>query len=268
MRLPFKEYLKLGHERWPLFQNPLASLFIKYFGSLGIHSKIRNAKVLNILLNLNLELDNKEILDVGCGDGYLLFWLNRHFPNSTYTGLEIDRTKLANCNYLARYFHKNNFNFFEGPLSELGPPPTYDLVISIDVLEHVPDDEAMLQHFAKVLKPAGLLLLHLPLRHQLQKRIFPNFKKHVVSDHLRDEYLPEEIKDKAQRAGFSILERGYGFGFWGEFSFELNNFFWKAKRVKTLFSLLTYPFSLIFGYIDIISHPSTGNSIYLILKKS
>lgn len=47
------------------------------------------------------------------------------------------------------------------------PGATFDGVISLDVLEHVPDYPAALREFARVLRPGGVLALTVPFHHAL-----------------------------------------------------------------------------------------------------
>jgi ubiquinone/menaquinone biosynthesis C-methylase UbiE len=89
-------------------------------------------------------LENKKVLDVGAGRGYLQDVV------SDYTGLDISSSA-------ARYFHKR---FVLGsatnmPLSD----NEFDAAWSIWTLEHVPDPERMLEEMRRVLKPGGLLYL-------------------------------------------------------------------------------------------------------------
>ncbi len=75
-----------------------------------------------------------------------------------------------------------------GSASEIDAQGVYDLIFSIDLLEHIIDDIGTLEGFRQALSPQGRLLLHLPRRHQDQQRVFSAFKNHIISDHVRDEY--------------------------------------------------------------------------------
>ena len=171
-------------------------------------------------------------------------------------------------NRAAQAEHRNNLCFCRGTFQDLLPEACYDLVISIDVLEHVPDDVGMLKRMCEVTKPGGFIVIHVPLRHQLQQRIFPVFREHRVEDHVRDEYLPNEIRDKVEQAGFRVAGVEYGFGLWGELSFELNNLFWRSRPLRNLFALATLPVTLATGYLDIKQHMVVGNSIVLVAQRT
>jgi 2-polyprenyl-3-methyl-5-hydroxy-6-metoxy-1,4-benzoquinol methylase len=262
----FYEFVRLGSDQWYTQRSPLAALFMRLIGPLGTHARIRNARVLNALSGL--DLDGCRILDVGSGHGYVLFHLARRFPTSRIHGIELDGQQVDEANRTAQALGlAPRLSFQQGTFHDLPEAPAYDLVISIDVLEHVPDDEGMLRRIATVLRPGGRLVLHVPLRHQLQKRVFPVFRNHTVDDHVRDEYLPEEIRQKVEAAGLSVQKMEAGFGFWGELSFELNNLFWGSRLVRNLTALLTLPASLVMGYMDASAHLQEGNSILLIARR-
>lgn len=89
-------------------------------------------------------LDDKKVLDVGAGRGYLQDVV------SDYVGLDISPTA-------RRFFHKpfvlgsaTNLPFKDGE---------FDAVWTIWVLEHVPNPEQALSEMRRVLKPGGLLYL-------------------------------------------------------------------------------------------------------------
>ena len=171
---------------------------------------------------------------------------------------------MAACQHIVDAAELTNLSFRVGPADDLAPDPGYDIIVSVDVLEHVPDDVGVLHRMAAALRPGGRLVLHLPLRHQLQRRILPAFRDHLIADHVRDEYTAEEISAKLAEAGFAVLSLRYGFGPWGELSFELNNLFWRHRALRNLTALLTLPIALPLGYLDVRQRLTHGNSIVLV----
>jgi SAM-dependent methyltransferase len=92
------------------------------------------------------------ILDVGGGDAPTLPREVRP-ARSTYLGLDPDGEDLANGDYDVRIL---------AGASELQPDlaGTVDLILSWNVLEHVPDMPSALARFHSYLKPGGVLLAH------------------------------------------------------------------------------------------------------------
>lgn len=263
----FWDFLWLGREQWLAYSHPLARLFVRWLGPLGIHTRIRNAHILRIIETLSLP-PGARVLDAGCGHAYASFWLARRHTDWEIWGMDIDSDVIA-CNRKAASFLKlTNLHFREGDVTKLDFPAPFDLIFSVDVLEHLANDIEALSNWRQAISQMGWLVLHLPLRHQMQKRIFPAFRKHVICDHLRDEYTEEEIKSKLTLAGFTPYLVAYGFGLWGEMAFEINYLFWQRPWMRTSLALLTFPLAICLGYMDSQSLILQGNSLILLARPS
>lgn len=97
------------------------------------------------------------VLDLGCAFGFGTRLLARRFE--TY-GHDLDE----------RYIERARENvphatFTVGPASQVPYPDAYfDAVVCLDVLEHVPDDAAVVAEVARLLRPGGTLILSTPNR--------------------------------------------------------------------------------------------------------
>jgi SAM-dependent methyltransferase len=76
-----------------------------------------------------------DVLDLGCGDGYLLSLLR--VP--AYTGTDVSPAALARC---AAQFPQHRFV----PLAQLEPDLRADLVLSIDVMFHLVEDGVFMRY--------------------------------------------------------------------------------------------------------------------------
>jgi 2-polyprenyl-3-methyl-5-hydroxy-6-metoxy-1,4-benzoquinol methylase len=264
-KLTINEFRALGQEQNYVKHCHVTRYFTALFGSLGIHSRIRAGHVVKVVQALCLP-PKASILDAGCGHALALFWLARHYPSYTCHGLEIDSELVEDNHKIARELQIPSMTFERADLEKCDATRKnyYDLIISIDVLEHVKEDINVLVLLRRLLKPAGTLVLHLPLRHQLQKRIIPLFKDHVIDDHVRDEYLLPEITEKLATAGFQVITTHYGFSWQGELAFELNNLFWSNRILRFLSAMLTYPISWYLAYLDVNIESSQGNSLIVV----
>jgi len=261
----FTEFLWLGRDQWRTYSNPLARAFVRLFGPLGVHARIRNSHMIRLLAESHPLCDAK-ILDAGCGHGYTLFWLARHCVNCDLDGVELDSELIAGNRLIAEAMDMDSLRFIEGDVGSVCCDRTYDVIFSIDLLEHVVDDIDVLRSWRSALSDDGVLLLHLPLRHQDQRRIFPSFRSHTIGDHVRDEYTREEISEKLTQSGFDIAILRYGFGPAGELAFELNFMFWERPALRAAIALATLPLSLALGYLDYLRPPLSGNSLLVVAK--
>jgi hypothetical protein len=97
----------------------------------------------------------------------------------------------------------------------------------------------------------------------------PTHREHEVEDHVRDEYLAEEIVSRVEGAGFAVERLDRTFGASGELGFELNTLF-AGSRIGAALAMLTYPLTLLLGYLDV-SRPrassAPGNSFLVVARK-
>jgi SAM-dependent methyltransferase len=99
---------------------------------------------------------NARILEAGCGTGGNLYLLQGRGRVSAFephpTGIEIARNRNPGVEILDGEL-PDRLPFAEG---------TFDLVVVLDVLEHVEDDEAALASLIRVTKPGGYVLITVP----------------------------------------------------------------------------------------------------------
>jgi SAM-dependent methyltransferase len=95
------------------------------------------------------------IAEIGCGAGRILADLQRYFPKATCDGYDIS----PQAHDIAQQLSGERLRFhLADMLSE--PTPAYDLLLLIDVFEHVPD---YLGFLSKCKDKASHKVLHIPL---------------------------------------------------------------------------------------------------------
>ena len=107
---------------------------------------------------MNMDLQNKDILEIGCGSGYGAYLLNQYNPKS-YIGLDVmeEQIVLAKKQYSQFQFlvqGAENLSQFEDD--------SKDAVIIFGVLHHIPKWRKVIDEIARVLKPNGQLFLEEP----------------------------------------------------------------------------------------------------------
>lgn len=96
------------------------------------------------------------IVDIGCGAGSTLGWLGRRFPGARTVGVEREPSSLAQLRQTADEIFAVDLT---EELPDLGGP---DLVLLLDVLEHLPDPLKVLRGVAEQLAPQGAIIVSLP----------------------------------------------------------------------------------------------------------
>jgi len=264
----FCDFISLGRPQWRGQTSLAKALFFLLLGSPDTHTRIRNSHVLNLVERLDLP-SHSRVLDVGCGRAVALFWLARRHPDWHLTGVELDPALAGPTRQAIERGHWSNMTIVEGSVAEypkgeeLADERTYDLVLCIDVLEHIAHDLPLLRRLRRALKPGGYLVLHAPRRRQEQWRLLPAFHQHEVDGHIRNEYTAEELRERLMAAGFQLLELRETFGRWGEVSFEFNNLAWRHPPLRYLLAVITYPVAIPTGYWDTRQRPVRGNSFLI-----
>jgi SAM-dependent methyltransferase len=130
------------------------------------------------------------ILELGAGTGHNLAMLSR-FGSVEASELDPGARKLAS--------ERLGRPVVEAALPDLSmfPAAAYDLIALLDVLEHVPDDQASLVAIKQRLKPGGALLLTVPINPWM-------WSAHDVAHHHHRRYRKGEIRQLAEAAGYDI----------------------------------------------------------------
>ena len=97
-----------------------------------------------------------KVLEIGCGRGTLLHRLSARGVD--IVGVEISPARIEESRSLYDGLRIYQTSGIELPFAD----EAFDIVLSFDVLEHIPDTDAHLAEVRRVLKPAGWLLLQTP----------------------------------------------------------------------------------------------------------
>ena len=104
--------------------------------------------------------ENKSVLDVACGEGYGASLLAKKAKSVIGVDISSDAVKHANQTY-----KQKNLEFIEASATKLPLPDlSFDVVVSFETIEHLFEQEQMLDEIFRVLKPNGCLIISSPNR--------------------------------------------------------------------------------------------------------
>lgn len=137
--------------------------------------------------------DLKSFLEIGCGTGFVITAISKKFPMAKLSGseyfeegLEFARQRLPSATFTQMDARCIPIN------TEL------DAIGAFDVLEHIEEDEVVLQQVMKALKPGGFLFVTVPQHRWLWSAVDEN------ACHIR-RYTSNELHKKVQSAGFDLI---------------------------------------------------------------
>jgi 2-polyprenyl-3-methyl-5-hydroxy-6-metoxy-1,4-benzoquinol methylase len=118
-----------------------------------------------------------QLLDLGCYCGLLLDLARARGWDAT--GVEPEETARR---YAAEHL---GLNVFSGTLDQAAfPLDSFDVIVSLQVFEHLLDPRENLDQITRVLKPGGLLVIEVPGIDNLGFRLLGRWHRHFARHHL------------------------------------------------------------------------------------
>ena len=153
-------------------------------------------------------LAGRTAIDVGCGAGLLAEPLARMGGHVMGVDAAPENIAAARAHAVGQGLE---IDYFAGELAAL-PPATFDLVTSMEVVEHVTDPAAFIAGLAARLAPGGLMILSTPNRTMLSKLLLVEAAERVGAvprgTHNWDQFLkPEELSKLLEDAGLEVVDR-------------------------------------------------------------
>ncbi len=207
------------------------------------------------------------VLDAGSGFGQYSFYIARKYPGWQILGADVKEEQVEDCNRFFKESGKTNVRFEVADLVRFSKPDSFDLAISVDVMEHILEDVEVFRNIYTSLRKNGMLLISTPSDKGGSDA--GHGGESFIGEHVRNGYNIKEIEDKLRTAGFSKTEAKYSYGVPGHISWILSmKFPMKILAVSKLFFILlpfyyliTFPLCLILNRIDVsVAHP-TGTGL-------
>jgi 2-polyprenyl-3-methyl-5-hydroxy-6-metoxy-1,4-benzoquinol methylase len=204
------------------------------------------------------------------GGGYLQY---TDYVLTNYANAEVFAVDIKD-DYIDEYSHyiKNNkknarFDHHCADLQTYTPNGDFDLIIAIDIMEHIENDRAVLNNFNKVLNDSGKLIISTPSTFD-EAAAF-------TEEHVRPGYDKEDLIEKLLTAGFNIDKFKYTYGKYGAKYWKLamktplsllqiNKLFFLFLPVYYLF---TYPIISVLMRLDQKRENRIGNGILIVASK-
>jgi 2-polyprenyl-3-methyl-5-hydroxy-6-metoxy-1,4-benzoquinol methylase len=257
---PIKD--KLGH----IFKSPLSrKLFYNLLDLLllrawHVHKSLKEW--------FNKYPSGAKILDAGCGFGQYSYYIAKRNPNYDITAVDVKEDYLADCKQFLNDINIKNVHFLVDDLVTYQSPNTYDLIISVDVMEHILEDVEVFKNFHASLKSGAMLIINTP-SDQGGSDVKEEGQESFIGEHVRDGYNIEDITAKLNSVGFNKVDARYTYGSPGKISWKLSmkypmtllNISFLFILILPFYYLITYPFAFVLNYFDINGRHKTGTGL-------
>lgn len=102
------------------------------------------------------------VLEIGCGNGATLEWLKREKGCRWACGIEIAEEPAEKAKEIADFFIQGDIERIDIPITR----GSLDLVLCLDVLEHLYDPWNVVERLSMLLRPGGIMISSIPnVRH-------------------------------------------------------------------------------------------------------
>lgn len=184
--------------------------------------------------------DKARILDVGCAAGYFLRVVQRHGHDVHGVELSPAIAKEAIAALGAERIHVGTLDDAVAAMNY--QPASFDLVTLWDVIEHVPDPQAVLRRIRELIRPGGHLLLETQnVASRWARLLGPRWHHYKHHEHLYH-FTPATIRRLLADCGFAVRHVGSSYaGKFVSFGFLAE----RAGRLGRIPGLLAKPFGLL-----------------------
>jgi 2-polyprenyl-3-methyl-5-hydroxy-6-metoxy-1,4-benzoquinol methylase len=215
------------------------------------------------------------ILDAGCGFGQYSWRMACMNKKWKIEAIDIDKEHIEDCN---SFFEKAGLSdrtrFRTGDLMLLSDHNCYDLILSVDVMEHIEEDVRVFRNFHSALKDNGILILSTP-SDKGGSDVHDEHDDSFIGEHVRDGYSMNDITEKLLSAGFHNIEAAYTYGVPGTISWSLSmKYPIKMLNISPLFFvviplwyLVFFPISYLLNYADLLLKHKEGTGLLVTARK-
>jgi 2-polyprenyl-3-methyl-5-hydroxy-6-metoxy-1,4-benzoquinol methylase len=147
---------------------------------------------INFVRDEVLQSDAKNVLDVGCGDGRMVYELERNDSTRRYVGIDISERALHFARGFAPLSEFKVFDIIESPLDE-----QFDTCTYIETIEHIEPSqiETMLKNIAASLKPGGVMYLTTPTTNvPTANKHYQHFTRELIEEYISDYFTIAEVR--------------------------------------------------------------------------
>ena len=214
------------------------------------------------------------VLDAGCGFGQYSWRMKRMNASWHIKAVDIDKERIDDC---AAFFKKagaGDISCEVMDLEKLADTGLYNVILSVDVMEHINEDGQVFRNFHRALKSEGILLISTP-SDRGGSDVHGENEQSFIEEHVREGYGSDEITSKLMSAGFRNVNVSYTYGTPGSISWRLSmKYPVKMLGFSRIFFLLlpfyylvTFPFALILNLADVSTNHKSGTGLLVTAYK-
>ena len=216
-----------------------------------------------------------QVLDAGTGFGQYAYHMAKTYPLAVIDAVDVKDDYLDNARrFIVRTPYAERVQFRKADLTQLDAEGAYDLILAVDVMEHIEEDERVLARFSRALRPGGHVIINTPSDlggSDAKVDGEPGF----IGEHVREGYNRVELEEKLRRAGLQPVRTLYTYGSAGSAAWRLlvkypmkmlgvSN---AALFVLPIYYLPVFPIGMVLHALDLRVRHSRGTGLIAVASK-
>jgi len=264
---PIKELLGRVFNRHPILR--------KLFYTLLNILLLRSWHVRNALRRLGPALPREaNVLDAGMGFGQYSWWMASRYPSWKITAADIKSEQVADCNaFFSRTGLSGRVHAVEADLVTWNSGEKHDLILCVDVMEHIAEDRIVFSNFLNMTSDGGYLVISTP-SDKGGSDVHGEGDTSFIGEHVRDGYSTDDITEKLRTAGYGEVKVSYTYGTPGSIAWRLSMKYpvmmLSASKLFFIFLPFYYlavmPFVLALNFADISFKHVSGTGLLVIAR--
>ena len=195
--------------------------------------------------------------------------------NWSITGVDLKTEQVDDCNkFFTKIGRQDQVKYVEGDLTTFVSKEHNNLILCVDVMEHIEEDVLVFKNFFGSLHENGTLVISTP-SDQGGSDVHDESESSFIDEHVRDGYGIKDITEKLTLAGFTGIRAVYTYGRPGNISWRLSMKY-PVKMLNTsyifflvlpFYYILFFPVSLILNVFDLLLTHKKGTGLLVTARK-
>lgn len=214
------------------------------------------------------------IYDAGTGYAQYTYYMSKKMNPCTIYAVDVKEEWIEDSREFFENSGVKNVSFGVEDLTTITHYDKFDVIVCVDVMEHIQDDVTVFRNYHKALKKGGYFIMNTPSIYG-GSDMHDDDDESFIGEHARQGYSIEDIEAKLIPLGFTIYRYRYTYGTFGDIAWRMGI---KAPIQLVNFSkflLVFLPFyfvvmllpTLLFMAADYLSTNKVGSGINVVARK-
>jgi 2-polyprenyl-3-methyl-5-hydroxy-6-metoxy-1,4-benzoquinol methylase len=267
---PIKDRLGDLASRHPLLQRLLFGLLnLLFLRAWYVRREVRR------LLGAQAGDRPMRVLDAGTGFGQYAYFVARTFPAAQVRAVDVKHEYLERARtFVDQTPQADQVDWAIDDLTDLQSEGPFDLILAVDVMEHIPEDETVFEHFERVLRPGGHVIINTP-SDRGGSDVQDEDDESFIGEHVREGYGRAELAGKLRAAGLEPVRGLYTYGPYGsaawrgliKWPMQMLGATWASLLALPFYYAAALPVGLLLNATDVKRDNARGTGLFMVARR-